>query len=162
MRIRLAVIAAMVAIAVVSQMFLPTLAMAGHKKASHSLFFTGSTPPDTHLVCGVTKANKPYTLHVSGTASGSNGEFIIFFRDGDAMGFGVPAGSTYSTTHALGGVPNVDTPTVMIAPTGGVQSMMASVLAEGGAGAFCTHCTGGVSGATGTAGAGDPPQCNFP
>lgn len=87
------------------------------------------------------------------------------------MGFNVPTGSTYSTSHALGGVPGVDTPTVMIAPTGGVNSMMASVLTHDGK-AFCTHCTGGVTGATGHASDGsnvapdttttDPPECEFP
>jgi hypothetical protein len=131
------------------------------KMTSHSLFFTGSTPPDTHMVCGTTKKGKPYALNVSGSANVTAGTFRIVFRDGDSMGFNVPAGSTYSTSHALGGVPDVDTPNVMITPEGGVNSMMASVLALKGK-AFCTHCTGGVSGATGTAGAGDPPECNFP
>ncbi|MBI2903028.1 MAG: hypothetical protein HYY12_05505 [Candidatus Methylomirabilis oxyfera] len=162
MKTRLAVTAVVATMALTGQMFLASPALADdEKKASHSLFFTGSTPPDTHLVCGTTKKNKPYTLHISGTASGSDGQFIIFFRDGDAMGFNVPMGSTYSTSHALGGVPNVDTPTVMIGQEGGVNSMMASVLTHDGK-AFCTHCTGGRSGATGTAGPGDPPQCNFP
>jgi hypothetical protein len=162
MKTRLAVTAVVATMALTGQMFLATPALADDdKKASHSLFFTGSTPPDTHLVCGTTKKNKPYTLNVSGSASGSDGQFIIFFRDGDAMGFNVPMGSTYSTSHALGGVPGVDTPTVMIAPTGGVNSMMASVLTHDGK-AFCTHCTGGVTGATGAAGVDDPPQCTFP
>jgi hypothetical protein len=133
-----------------------------HTKAAHSLFFTGSTPADTHMVCGLTKKNKPYTLNISGSANVTNGSFFIRFRDGDTMGFNVPAGSTYSTTHALGGVPDVDTPSVMINQEGGVNSMMASVLAKDGGKAFCTHCTGGSSGATGTAGTGDPAVCNFP
>jgi hypothetical protein len=162
LKARLAVAAALATMALTGQIFLATSALADDdKKASHSLFFTGSAPPDTHLVCGTTKANKPYTLNVSGTASSADGQFIIFFRDGDAMGFNVPAGRTYSTSHALGGVPAVDTPTVMVAPTGGVNSMMASVLTHDGK-AFCTHCTGGVAGATGVAGVGDPPQCTFP
>jgi hypothetical protein len=156
-----AVRAAIVAIAIIGQMFLLTSAFAGPKKASHSLFFTGSDPADTHLVCGTTTKNKAYTLHVSATASSEAGEFIINFRDGDGMGFAVPAGSTYSTSHALGGVPDVDTPSVMITQTGGVHSMMASVLAAEG-NAFCTNCTGGAGGGVGAQGAGDEPECAFP
>jgi hypothetical protein len=133
----------------------------GTKKAAHSLFCDCSTPPDTHLVCGTTKANKPYTLNIAATASGGPGGFTIVFRDGDTMGFSVPDGSSFSTSQSLGGVPNVDTPSVMIVPSGEVHSMMASVAAHDGK-AFCTHCTGGVSGSTGTAGAGDPAVCNFP
>lgn len=154
-------------LSLIGQMFLPVPGLADDRKdqqnsrAKHSLFFDGSSPPDTFLVCGTTKDNKPYTLHVSATASGANGGYTLFFRDGDAMGFSVPNGSTYSTSHALGGVSQVDTPTVMIVPNGGVHSMMASVLAEEGK-AFCTNCTGIVSGATGKAGTGDAPQCNFP
>ena len=169
MKTRLAVTAVVATMALTGQMFLATPALADDEhdaKAKHSLFFTGSTPPDTHLVCGTTKKNKPYTLHISGSAFVTDGQFSIIFRDGDEMGFFVPVGSTNSTSHALGGVPNVDTTTVMIVPRGtppseGVRSMMASVLAEDGK-AFCTNCTGGVSGATGTAGAGDAPECNFP
>jgi hypothetical protein len=170
MKTRLAVTAVVATMALTGQMFLATPALAGDdgdgKKATHSLFFTGSSPPDTHLVCGTTKKNKPYTLHISGSASVTDGQFSIIFRDGDEMGFFVPVGSTYSTSHALGGVPSVDTPTVMIAPRGtpptaGVRSMMASVLAPDGK-AFCTNCTGGVVGATGFAGSGEPSQCNFP
>jgi hypothetical protein len=71
-------------------------------------------------------------LHISGTASGAAGAFLIKFLDDDAMGFLVPADSTVSTTQALGGVPGVDT-TVKITATGGVHSMMASVLVQEGA-----------------------------
>jgi len=97
----------------------------------HSLFFTGSSPADEAIFCGV-QIGKGYTLHVSGTASGTPGSFIINFRDGDAMGFEVPAGSTYSTTHDLGGVPFVDD-IVRITRTGGVNSMMVSVQVSQGA-----------------------------
>ena len=48
------------------------------------------------------------------------------------MGFQVPAGSTYSTTHDLGGVLGVDD-TVRITATGGVGSMMVSVEVQEGA-----------------------------
>ena len=168
----LAIIAAIGFLALIGQMFLPVSVLADDhhqsnddhtKQAKHSLFCDCSTPPDTHLVCGTTKANKPYTLNVSATASTANGGFNLIFRDGDVMPFSVPNGSTYSTSHALGGVPNVDTPTVMIVPAGGVHSMMASVLAEEGE-AFCINCTGGVTGGgkTGVAGSGDSPMCNFP
>lgn len=159
-----AVRAAIVAIAIIGQMFLSTSAFA-EPKASHSLFFTGSDPADTHLVCGTTKKGKEYTLNISGTASSAAGEFIINFRDSateGGMGFNVPAGSTYSTSQALGGVPDVDTPLVMITQTGGVTSMMASVLVRGPGKAFCTNCTGGAAGGVGTAGLGDAPECEFP
>lgn len=164
MKTRLAVTAVVATMALTGQMFLSTPALADDdKKASHSLFSTGSAPPDTHLVCGTTKKNKPYTLHVSGVASGIPGTFIMFFRDGDGILFSVPADSSYSTTQALGGVPNVDSPSVMITQTGGVSNMMASVLAHDGK-AFCTNCTGGTSGATGFQSIpnGDSPVCNFP
>lgn len=151
-----------VAVVIAALLLMPLSALADGKKATHSLFFTGSAPPDTHLVCGLDKPNKPYTLHVSGVASASAGTFSIVFRDGDAMGFSVPANSSYSTTQALGGVPNVDSPSVMITQTGGVSSMMASVLAADGGKAVCTNCTGGTSGSTGTAGGGDDPVCTFP
>lgn len=162
MKSRLAVTAAIAVVALTGQMLLPTSPLA-QGRADHSLFFTGSDPADTHLVCGAVQPNQTYTLHVSGTASGSAGQFIIVFRDTDQMGFDVPAGSTYSTTQALGGVAGVDSPSVMISQTGGVQSMMASVRAEGAGLVFCTNCTGGVTGGTtGTAGAGDSRVCNFP
>lgn len=168
------IILLIVTLLAVSVIAVPVLAddEEGHqatRKARHSLFFDGSTPPDTHLVCGAFQNNEPYTLNISGSATGAGGQFVIVFRDGDQMPFDVPAGSTYSTSHALGGVPGVDTPTVMIYPTGGVHSMMASVLAEDKKGvAFCTSCTGGLSGTfglggpVGHAGGSDPPQCNFP
>ena len=108
---------------------------ADENRSDHALFFTGSTPPDTAIYCGVRqegKKGKAYTLHISGTASDADGTFVITFLDEDPMGFLVPQGSTYSTTHALGGVPTVDT-TVRITATGGVHSIMASVLAEEGA-----------------------------
>ncbi len=173
MKTRLAVTAVVATIALTAQMFLALSALADDKKTAHSLFFTESVPPDTPLVCGLVKPDKPYTLHVSGVASGSPGTFSIIFRDGDAMGFSVPADSSYSTTQALGGVPNVDSPSVMITQTGGVSSMMASVLAADGGKAFCTHCTGGVTGGTtghASDGSGSPPNstttdfpvCNFP
>ena len=97
----------------------------------HSLFFTGSTPADEAIFCGV-KKGRGYTLHISGSANGSAGSFIINFRDGDAMGFNVPDGFTLSTTHDLGGVPTVDD-LVKITVTGGVNSMMVSVNADKGA-----------------------------
>lgn len=98
----------------------------------HSLFFTGSTPADKAIYCGVRKGEGGYTLHISGTADTGPGSFIITFRDGDSMGFLVPQGVTVSTTHDLGGVPGVDD-TVRITQTGGVRSMMVSVLADRGA-----------------------------
>ena len=105
----------------------------GHGRSDHALFFDGSNPPDTAIYCGVAeKSRKAYTLHISGTASGSDGGFLINFLDSDTMGFLVPANSTVSTTQALGGVRGVDT-TVKITATGGVHSMMASVLTEEGA-----------------------------
>lgn len=135
MKTKLAVTAVIAAMALVGQMFLPTSALAGSKTA-HALFCDCSTPPDTAIKCGTTTKNKPYILHVSGTATGSPGQFFINFQDGDAMGFEVPQGSTYSTTQSLGGVPDVDTPSVTITAEGGVHSMMASVQALSGT-AFC-------------------------
>ncbi len=163
MKTRLVVTTAIAVTALIGQMTLPASALPQPKKTQHSLFCTCSSPPDTHLVCGTNLPNKPYLLHVSCTAlSTGNGGCNITFRDGDAMGFSALAGSTLSTTQGLGGVPGVDTPRVMITPTGSTISMMASVLAEEGTGAVCVSCTGGVSGGTGTAGAGDPPECTFP
>lgn len=104
-----------------------------------SLFFTGSTPADKAIWCGV-QIGKGYTLHISGTAdfvqgfpaTPAAGTFIITFKDGDAMGFSVPAGFTLSTTHDLGGVPGVDD-VVKITATGGVRSMMVTVHTDPGA-----------------------------
>ena len=132
--------------------------------ARHSLFCSDCPGiPDTYLVCGTQETDKAYTLHISASARGTDGGFEIWFRDGDVMPFLIPKGNTYSTSQALGGVPNVDTPKVMIVPTGGVDSMMASVLAEKGT-AFCKNCTGIVDHVnhTGTPGVGDPPICTFP
>jgi hypothetical protein len=117
--------------------FAPNASVAdeGGARSDHALYFDGSTPPDTAIYCGVAEngdSRKAYTLHISGTASGSAGSFLINFLDSDVMGFLVPADSTVSTTQALGGVPGVDT-TVKITATGGVHSMMASVLAAEGA-----------------------------
>jgi hypothetical protein len=175
----LSIMVAMAFLVLIGQIFLPVSALAWdkdkhHKKdknhnkvesqASHSLF-CGTCPgvPDTYLVCGTIKANNPYTLHISASARNGNGGFEIWFRDGDVMPFYIPNGSTYSISQALGGVPDVDTPRVMIVPTGGVDSMMASVLTEDGW-AFCQNCTGVVDHTThtGTPGADDPPQCTFP
>jgi len=107
----------------------------GGARSDHALYFDGSTPPDTAIYCGVAergRSSKGYTLHISGTASGAAGSFVINFLDSDAMGFLVPADSTVSTTQSLGGVAGVDT-TVKITATGGVHSMMASVLVKEGA-----------------------------
>lgn len=114
--------------------FAPNVSADDGNRSDHALFFDGSTPADTAIYCGVAehgKSSKAYTLHISGTASGSAGSFVINFLDGDAMGFLVPADSTVSTTQALGGVPGVDT-TVKITATPGVHSMMASVLVQEG------------------------------
>jgi len=107
----------------------------GNGRSDHALYFDGSAPPDTAIYCGVAekgKSTKAYTLHISGSATGADGTFVINFLDSDTMPFLVPANSTVSTTQALGGVQGVDT-TVKITATGGVHSMMASVLAEEGA-----------------------------
>jgi hypothetical protein len=173
----LSIIVAMAFLALIGLVFLPVSVSAGdqkgehnhwwfgdHSKASHSLFCsTCPGTPDTYLVCGTIRANEPYTLHVSASARNGNGGFEIWFQDADVMPFYIPNGSTYSISQALGGVPTVDTPRVMIVPTGGVDSMMASVLAEEG-GAICTNCTGPVDAAahTGTRGSGDSPLCTFP
>ena len=103
----------------------------GAGQSDHALFCTCSVPADTAIYCGVARNAEPYTLHVSGTA-GAAGTFSITFQDGDPMGFSVPASSTHSTTHTLGGVPDVDG-LVRITADGGVGSMMASVEARPGA-----------------------------
>lgn len=111
-------------------------AQASHSNSDHGLFCTCSSPSDTAVYAGVKKVagarNYAYTVHISATASGSAGVFRINFRDGDSMGFTVPANSTVSTSHTLGGVPGVDD-IVKITAEGGVNSMMVSVLAENGA-----------------------------
>lgn len=102
---------------------------------SHTLFFTGSTPPSTAIYCGTMATQQtatPYTLYVSATAIGSAGSFRITLRNGSAMTFPVPAGMTSSTTQNLTGVLNVDD-VVKITAIGGVQSMMASVATRAGA-----------------------------
>jgi len=96
---------------------------------SHTLFFTGSTPPSTAIYCGVLATPQrpmPYTFYVSATAIGSPGAFHITLRGGSSMPFPVSAGMTLSTTQQLKGVFNVDD-VVKITAAGGVQSMMASV-----------------------------------
>ncbi|MBI2090532.1 MAG: hypothetical protein HYT78_17610 [Deltaproteobacteria bacterium] len=98
-------------------------------KHSHTLFFTGSTPPDTAAYCGVKASQQmavPYTLYVSATAIGSPGAVLITLRSGSSLATPVPAGMTISTTQKLKGVLNVDD-VVKITAVGGVQSMMASV-----------------------------------
>lgn len=99
----------------------------------HALSFTGSTPPDTAIYCGVQASPQmavPYTLYVGATAIGSAGAFRITFRDRSSMVFPVPVGTTLSTTHVLGRTPGKDD-VVKITAEGGVQSMMASVSAGG-------------------------------
>lgn len=116
--------------------FLAPAAQASHSLSDHGLFCTCSSPSDTAVYAGVRKVagarNFSYTLNISATASGSAGAFRINFRDGDSMGFTVPADSTISTSHALGGVPGVDD-IVKITAEGGVNSMMVSVQAAAGA-----------------------------
>jgi hypothetical protein len=113
-----------------------TAAQASHSNSDHGLFCTCSSPADTAVYAGVRKVsgsrNYAYTVHISATAVGSAGAFRINFRDGDSMGFTVPADSTVSTSHTLGGVPKVDD-IVKITAEGGVISMMVSVQTENGA-----------------------------
>lgn len=153
MKRRLNVVMVIAAIALMGPWFLPTAALTATKKASHSLFSKNSVPPDTHLICGTRLKDKPYTLHISGRADVSDGTIQLFFRDGDGISFSVLAGSSFSTSQALGGVPEVDTPWIKIATTGGVRSMMASVLSEEGGQVFCVSCTGGPD---------DLAVCTFP
>jgi hypothetical protein len=181
MKTRTAVIAAVTTMVLTGQLFLAIPALphddddddnGGNKaafSADHALFFTGSQPSDTHLVCGTIKKNGPYILHISVTADcdgggppSSPGTVIINFLDGDSIAFNVPACSSYSISQALGGNPKVDG-VVMITQTGGVKLMMASVLAINGKG-FCDNCTGVVTGSTASSGSGDAPgtHCKFP
>lgn len=102
---------------------------------SHTLFFTGSTPPSTAIYCGILATQQtamPYTLYVSATAIGSAGSFRITFRNGSSMTLPVPADTTSSTTQKLTGVVNVND-VVKITAVGGVQTMMASVATGAGA-----------------------------
>lgn len=101
----------------------------------HALFFTGSTPSDDAIYCGVVgryllgeEQTYPYTLYISATAIGRPGTFTITFTGSRTMPlvFPVSQGDTVSTTLPLGTRPNVDH-VVKITPQGGVQSMMASV-----------------------------------
>jgi hypothetical protein len=104
-------------------------------KHDHALFFTGSTPPDTAIYCGVkaTTMPVPYTLHVSATAIGSGGTFQIIRKNGTPISTpSVNAGTTYSISYQLDGVFNVDD-VVKITPGTNVQSMMVSVAAGGAA-----------------------------
>ncbi len=102
----------------------------------HALFFTGSTPPDTAIYCGVKASQQmavPYTLYVSATAIGSDGYFQIAFHDRNRplMRTHVGTDKTESITLNLTGSPNGDD-VVKITRTDGVQSMMASVEVRSG------------------------------
>lgn len=62
------------------------------------------------IFCGVEqKSAEAYTLHVSASATeGDNLTLRITFRDGDSIAYPIPNGTSFSVTHALGGVPDVD------------------------------------------------------
>ena len=62
---------------------------------------------------------------MSASAVGTDGSVTITFDDGDSITFLVPSGTSFSTTQALGGVPEVDT-LVRITATGDLTVMMAS------------------------------------
>lgn len=96
-------------------------------QADHALY---DGVGDTAIYCGVTVGDEsePWTLHVSASAAGTNGSVKITFDGGDpndSIEYFVPAGTSFSTTQALGGVPEVDT-LVKITATGSLTVMMAS------------------------------------
>lgn len=100
----------------------------GGLQSDHALFGGG----DDALHCGVElKKAEPYTLDVSGTATGSDGTVTLAFRDGDAFTLKVPADTTASASYTFGGVPEVDD-RIKITAGGGVGSMIASVLVPRG------------------------------
>lgn len=97
---------------------------------SDASLFTGSTPADTAIYCGV--LDKPYILQITATAPSSPGRFHITFQDFDVFGFEVPLGARHQTTHALGGTPGVDA-TVKITAEDGVQRITATLEIDTGA-----------------------------
>lgn len=58
--------------------------------------------------CGVKTRVEPWTLHVSATPGSADGSLKITTRDGDLVSFAMPADSSFSLTHSMGGVPTVD------------------------------------------------------
>ena len=97
-------------------------------QSDHALWGGG----DTNLYCGVSRRREPWTLHISATTGPSVGTLTLTFRDGDAISYKIPAGSSFSATNAFGGVPFVDD-VVRITPGGGVVSALASALVSRGA-----------------------------
>lgn len=102
----------------------------GPAQSDHALL----SPSDTAVYCGVAMVGnqgEPYTLHVGATnPGGAAATLFIRFGDGDAIGFEVPAHTSFSTTQELGGVPDVDN-VVKIEMAGGAA--MASVRVRAGA-----------------------------
>lgn len=70
------------------------------------------------VYCGVKTRVEPWTLHVSATPGTDPGFLKLTTRDGDLVSFAMPANSSFSFTHSMGGVPTVDD-LVKIEITGG-------------------------------------------
>ncbi len=90
-------------------------------QADHALL----NDTDEAIFCGVAQNDEaePWTLHVSiSNDTGSGEEMTITFNDGDSITFPIPANSSFSTTLAGGGVPEVDN-VVMITATGELRGM---------------------------------------
>ena len=144
---RLTRLAAMAGMMVAVLAMTPGVSEARKKKTDHALLCRGSCAvnPDFAIYCGLEKAGKPYNLHISGSTFGGTGvgTVTITFLDTDLITFNVPAGDSFSMTHALGGVPGVDD-VVKITATDGVETIMASLHAKkGGKDPFDEELDGG-------------------
>ena len=104
-------------------------------QSDHALYtFDGG---DTAIYCGVELDDlvEPWFLHVSASAPSEAGSIRITFNDTDFIEFAVAAGSSFSLTHAMGGVGGVTDGVVstfgkddlvMLTAADGVNLMMAS------------------------------------
>lgn len=77
--------------------------------------------PDTALYCGATI--EPYVVSWQATAGTSDASVKLVFQDGDFIRFKIPAESSFSAQHSLGGVAGVDR-LVKLEPDANVEAMM--------------------------------------
>lgn len=84
----------------------PTVSADDDKRQSDHMLIDASA--GEHGYCGVGKKVEPWELHVAYSPGGSVGTLTIGFRDGSSIPFPVAAGTSFSLTQAMGGVPGVD------------------------------------------------------
>lgn len=76
----------------------------GFTKNHHVLNGAGANV-DTVTTC---KSNKPFILYVTAVTDSIDGNVKVTFKDGDAITYTIPAGTSFSFTHAAGGIQSVD------------------------------------------------------